>query len=231
MRVKQKWKKHRLFGIASSAYIQNQNYFLSFLEKNENAILLDIGCNDGTFTLKCARRIGCNKVWGIEIDEELAEKAKKIGVHVKVHDANKPLPFKSNAFDVVISNQVIEHIWNTDGLLREIRRVLKDGGYCVISTANLASLHNVISLILGMQPISYHVSEVQVGNFLRGVETHGHIKVFTLPGIKDLFNYHGFRVEAVKGSGFYPFPDLISSFLSKLIPRYSVFLTLKARKE
>lgn len=142
--------------------------------------------------------------------------AKEKGIQVKIHDANNPLPFDDETFDIVIGNQVLEHIQNTDGFLREIWRVLKEGGYCVISTPNLASLHNVALLLMGMQPISYRVSEIQVGNFLRG-EKHldDHIRVFTMSGLKDFFNYHGFQIESIKGAGFYPFPGILSRvFLS-----------------
>lgn len=50
------------------------------------------------------------------------------------------------------------------------------------------------------------MSRVQVGNFLYGIETRGHVKLFTAAAIGNLARYHGFKVERPVGSGIYPFP-------------------------
>jgi 2-polyprenyl-3-methyl-5-hydroxy-6-metoxy-1,4-benzoquinol methylase len=220
-----------MFHIASQGYIENQKLFLEFLEKNENAKLLDVGCADGRFTMECAHKIGCNEIFGVEIDRVAARKAEERGVRVKVCDANNRMPFKNRSFDVVTANQVLEHIKNTDRFLTEVHRVLKDNGYLVLSTPNLASVHNLGLLVLGMQPVSYHVSEIQVGNFLRRVKTHGHVSIFTLPGLKDFLSYHGFSIENIRGSGFYPLPRFLARAVSRIFPRYSVYIILKARKK
>ena len=68
-----------------------------------------------------------------------------------------------------------------------------------------------------------------MGNFLYGMETHGHVKLFTAATLKDLAKYHGFRVEKLVGSGIYPFPRRISNFLSRIFTRYSTYLTIKMR--
>lgn len=67
-------------------------------------------------------------------------------------------------FDLVHANQVIEHLYETDLFIKEIYRILKKGGYAIISTPNLAGLHNIVSLILGKQPFPAHVSnEIVLG--------------------------------------------------------------------
>ncbi len=52
------------------------------------------------------------------------------GVDV-VSDLNRPLPFQNGEFDVVYSNQVLEHIPNMLGLMEEIHRLLRPGGLMV----------------------------------------------------------------------------------------------------
>jgi len=69
------------------------------------------------------------------------------------------------SFDVVFANQVIGHLYETDLFLKEIYRMLKNGGYTIISTPNLAGFHNIFSLIFGKQPFPAHASnEVILGN-------------------------------------------------------------------
>lgn len=52
------------------------------------------------------------------------------GVDV-VCDLNERLPFEDGEFDVVYSNQVLEHVSNMIGLVEEINRVLVPGGLMV----------------------------------------------------------------------------------------------------
>jgi SAM-dependent methyltransferase len=139
---------------------------------------------------------------------------------------------------VVHANQVIEHLVETDLFVKEIYRILKPGGYVVISTPNLASLHNLISLMLGKQPFAAHVSnEVIPGNPFdpRKGTRHlsrelSHLRIFTHESLKDLFEYYGFKVETLIGVGFYPFPHPISSFLARPDKTHSVYITIKVRK-
>ena len=46
------------------------------------------------------------------------------------------LPFKDSTFDVVVSMETIEHLLDTTGFLREVYRVLQDGGLFICSTPN-----------------------------------------------------------------------------------------------
>ncbi len=46
------------------------------------------------------------------------------------------LHFADNYFDMLSAFDVIEHLRDPHGFLREIRRVLKAGGFAIISTPN-----------------------------------------------------------------------------------------------
>lgn len=227
---KSRWPENKWYGLADREYRYNQLKIIELANNIENGRLLDIGCNDGLFSVEIANHINAKEIYGIEIDGNAAKKAEEKGVKVKILDANMGFPFEDSFFDAIISNQTFEHLLNTDGFLREIHRVLKPSGFVIISTPNLSSLHNSIPLLLGMQPTSLHISEIQVGNFLKGVETHGHIKVPTLRSLKDLAIYHGFLIEKSTGAGFYPLPPPLSNVLAKLFTYWAVHITLKLRK-
>ena len=227
--MKKKRKGSRWYKMSEKAYTENQKLLISLAERNNSAKLLDVGCNDGNFTLEVARYIGTSEIYGIEINEDCAKEAQNKGIKVKICDVNKEFPFENDYFDVVISHQVLEHLLNTDNFFSEIHRVLKPKGYAVISTSNLSSLHSIFFILLGMQPTILHPSEIQVGNFLYGNKTPGHIKAFNVSALKDLSRYHNFDVEKIVGSGIYMLPKVISRILCRLTPRYALRLIIKIR--
>lgn len=166
----------------------------------------------------------------MDIDQELIDISLKKDIKCVCADANYKFPYDDESFDIIVSNQVMEHVTNTDNFLKEVRRILKPSGYAIISTPNISSIHNLGMLILGKQPFSFHVSEIQVGNPLYGVETHGHVKIFTISSFKDLSKYHDLKIEKMFGSGYYYCPKKISKFVSKILPRYSVYISMKITK-
>jgi SAM-dependent methyltransferase len=176
--------------------------------------------------------VRASEAHGVEFVDSLASEARARGVQVISNDLNEPLPYDSGRFDVVHSNQVIEHLVRTDTFVREIRRVLKPTGYALISTNNLASWHNVFSLVFGMQPTPCHVSdEVVIGNRLdpqRG-EKHPekgftHLRIFSFGALRELLELHGFRVDELATSGYYPFPPRIADVLCRIDRRHGAFL-------
>ena len=96
---------------------------------------LDIGCGLGYFSLR-AGQLGAN-VHGIDIGDNLVKICSKRYPKGKflVASAEK-LPFKDNSFDVVLCTEVIEHVNDQKKVIGEIFRVLKKGGYLVITTPN-----------------------------------------------------------------------------------------------
>ena len=219
-------------------YRENMDVILSMLEQNKNGKILDCGCGNGSFTKELAQRVGTGQVYGVEFVEELAQAAEAKGIEVYRANLNEKLPIEDETFDFLCANQIIEHLFETDLFVKEIHRVLKRGGYAIISTPNLASLHSIISLLMGKQPFTAHISnEVILGNSLN--PGHGkkhehrgsiHLRIFTCEALKQLFEYHGFKVEKIVGVGYYPFPIKIARLLSRLDKWHAAYLTMKVRK-
>jgi 2-polyprenyl-3-methyl-5-hydroxy-6-metoxy-1,4-benzoquinol methylase len=98
-------------------------------------LVLDHGCGDGVLTAMLARRGA--RVLGLDNSEVALRYALKRTVGLDTHyqaGGVYDLPYRSEAFDCVVSTQVIEHIAEPGRLLGEIRRVLKTGGRAVITT-------------------------------------------------------------------------------------------------
>lgn len=224
---------HRIF---ERAVEQNLTNILGLIERDPKAVLLDCGCDDGAITKKIAAKAGTSKVHGIEINPAGIAGAASNGINAEPADLNGRLPFNDGSFDVVCANQIIEHLHNTEMFLDEIHRVLKKGGYAVISTENLASWHNILALLLGWQPFSLTNVSAQhlgIGNPLalhRGKrishEAWQHLRVFSFRGLKELFELKGFRMERLLGAGYFPLPGLFAA----VDPRHAAFLTAKLRK-
>ena len=199
--------------------------------------LMDLGCDDGEWTLQLARAIDAAEVHGVEIVPEQAEKAEQNGVRVTRLNLNAPMDaLPSNHFDVVHANQVIEHVTSVDGFVSEVYRLLKPGGVAVISTENASSWHNVFAAAMGWQIFSLtNVSEKMsgLGNpcaLHRGkppyTGTWTHKTIFSYRGLIEMFEAHGFREVVVKGAGYFPLPARLGS----LDVRHSAFITIGARK-
>ncbi len=222
-----------LLNLWLSAGAKNNQNILDLCEINSNARFVDLGCNDGKWSIKVARKIDTKLTFGLDLYEKQLKKAAKLDINILKGDLNEKLSYKSNFFDVVHSNQVIEHLANVDNFVTEIYRILKPGGYAVISTENLSSWHNIIALIFGWQAFSQHISQkYHIGNpfsphygkKLRGGWTHNII--FTYFGLQKIFTNYGFTVEEVRGSGYYPLPN----FFARLDLRHAHFIAIKVRK-
>ncbi|MFC1992230.1 class I SAM-dependent methyltransferase [Chloroflexota bacterium] len=220
-----------IYSLSANEYRENQLKFLDVLSDIKGVMLLDVGCGNGIFTISCGKAVGAERVYGIEINENDAEEARAKGINVSITDASQTFPFQAGSFDIITANQILEHVLDTDNMLKECYRVLNDGGVMILSVPNLCSLFGRAMILLGKQPTTLHVSEIQVGNFLRGVETFGHIHALAPPALKDLVEYHGFKVEKMVGSGYYPFPTKIARLLARLDKRRALCLTVKLRKQ
>jgi len=78
----------------------------------------------------------------------------------------KKLPFSNQYSDIFYMGDVIEHLINPYFAVDEMIRVIKTGGYAVLSTSNLASWLNKVLLVFGMQPLFSEVSTIrQFGRF------------------------------------------------------------------
>lgn len=151
-----------------------------------NRNILDIGCFDGTFLSLVKNRD--NKFFGLDASNYAVKQSTKKGIKVKqfFFDNVTKMPYPSNSFDLIITGEIIEHIYDTDFFLEEIRRLLKKKGYLLLSTPNIASLGRRLMLLLGISPI-IEVSPNEI-------DSPGHIRYFTFETLKGLLGKHGFKI-------------------------------------
>jgi SAM-dependent methyltransferase len=205
------------------------------LEQNTEAKFLDLGCDEGTVSKRVADHIKTQHIFGVEVVLERAREAEQKGLVVKKFDLNGKFDWEDNFFDVVHANQVIEHLHSSDNFLSEIFRILKPGGYAVISTENASSWCNVFASVMGWQIFSltnFSDKKQGIGNPLalhkggEGAGSWNHVRIYNIRGLKEYFEAYGFVVEKVKGAGYFPFP----AWFGNIDTIHSHFMTFKVRK-
>ena len=209
--------------------------------------LVDVGCGDGSMLFRYLKKIP-REFYGVEGAPPLQAKAEKRGIKVFNYDLNGRWPFEDNKFDVVFSNQVIEHLHNCRLFAEEAFRVLKPGGTAIIATENLCSLLNWLAITLGYTPFSLmQTCGRYLGNPLglhyqeplpeplpvdhpafAGVS--GHIRVLTVRQAKELFTQAGFETES-RSISILPLPDVLSRMLEGIVQNRGHYLLIKARKK
>ncbi len=109
-----------------------------FVELKEEEVVLDLGCGAGLDLYFYAKRVGeKGKVYGLDISEDMVNKAKRNMELVRIKNAeisvgeSDNLSFNDNFFDVVASNGIYNLSPDKEAVMREVYRVLKPGGRTV----------------------------------------------------------------------------------------------------
>jgi SAM-dependent methyltransferase len=228
--------KRYLEKLYAEAVALNQKNIRSLLEPDTNAHFLDLGCDDGKVTVEMAAKIKTENISGVEIVGSRILLAEERGVRVKKFDLNREFNFENDSVDAIHSNQVIEHLYASDMFLGEIFRVLKKGGYAVISTENASSWCNIFASIMGWQIFSltnFSNKKQGIGNPLSlyrdnevDLKSWNHVRIYNIRGLREYFEVIGFRVEQIKGAGYFPLP----AFFGDVDKTHCHFMTFKVRK-
>ncbi|HKP94905.1 MAG TPA: class I SAM-dependent methyltransferase [Fibrobacteria bacterium] len=164
--------------------------------------ILDVGCTDG-FLSRAFKGMGLYAI-GVDASASAVAVAKTVCDEAYAAElGSKPLPLADSSMDLIWAGEVIEHIFDTEFFVEDLRRVLKPGGTLILSTPNLAAWLNRISLLLGQQPFFTEVGvrASNSGNFLRKVsQPAGHIRNFTPSSLRHLIRACGLTVESLKGA-------------------------------
>jgi SAM-dependent methyltransferase len=149
--------------------------------------ILDFGCGDGFFA---EITFGKKKIdVGLDLYGSRAVTAEKNNIYKKVvfYDGKK-IPFSTGYFSSVISNCVLEHIPNLNQSLKEIKRVLKPGGYFLTS-------------VMADKWEDYLFGQKIIGKKYRKImrKKQEHYNLYSLKKWTDTFKKIGFRVIKVDG--------------------------------
>lgn len=107
----------------------------------QNKVVLDIACGSGYGSLYLSEK-EAKKVVGVDNSQDAIDYAKskyqKQNIEFLIENG-EATSFKDDIFDVIVSNETIEHVNNQENFLKEIKRILTKEGVAVISTPNAST--------------------------------------------------------------------------------------------
>ena len=144
--------------------------------------ILDVGCGNG-FYLKWLKEHGW-ETYGVEISEKACQVAQKNCLKV-FNGELLEAKFPSNYFDVVVINQVLEHVYSPNKYVREARRILKPNGLFIVCVPNLGSFE-----------------EQTFRENWYALDVPRHLYFFEIVTLKVLLEKNGFEIERVLSKSF-----------------------------
>lgn len=153
------------------------------LIKNDCSVL-EIGCHTG-YLGEALRRRG-NKVWGVEINSEAAQKAEPFYEKIIVGDIEDDETWDklSQKFDVILFLDVLEHLIDPWEILIRSKKILKPEGFILVTLPNIAFYAIRRSLLFGR--FDYQDS---------GILDKTHLRFFTFYSAQELIRDCGYSIK------------------------------------
>jgi len=160
------------------------------LNTGEKLRLLDIGCGQGHVTAKIKKQFPNLEVYGLDYSVSAIDYAVSIYKDIDFVVANAYLPpYEDGYFDIVVCNNIWEHVPDPLSLLKAVSRVLKPHGSLIISTPSRFRLSNLLRVCRGKEIVfmsHLHVTEYTVGQVIEQLRFGGfEVRKIYSPPIKD----------------------------------------------
>ena len=157
------WTGERLeTSVYNEVTIEHLHRYALAMEYTRGKTILDIACGEGYGSNLIARE--AEKVVGVDVDDKtikLAKEKYKVKNLEFIRGEVENIPCASQAFDVVVSFETIEHTEKQEQMLSEIKRVLKPGGLLIMSTPE----KKAYSQLLKGNPNPFHKKELSLSEF------------------------------------------------------------------
>jgi len=146
--------------------------------------VLEDGCGVGMYMQHMQSRAG--KLVGLDYDRERTLDTRSSGLDV-VNAAGEHLPFSSEAFELIFSNEVIEHVADDRQAIAEMTRTLKSGGRLVLFCPNAGypvETHGIY------WKGTYHFGNIPLVNYLPSRLRNRlapHVRVYNRDSLQRLF--------------------------------------------
>jgi len=168
----------------------------SLLTEHKGKLIIDVGCGNGVIACKLIAE-GFD-VYGIDASASGISIARRAHAdRFFIHDTSSeylPEVLADKKFDVVVSTEVIEHLYAPRRYIELIRTLLRPGGMLILSTPYHGYLKNLALALTNK--LDSHFTALWDG---------GHIKFWSIKTISVLLGEFDFKVVLFKGCGRIPF--------------------------
>lgn len=200
--------------ISHEAPVKLIRNFLTNLPKGLR--ILDVGCGEGALLSPFVKD---HEVYGIDGARNFIKKAREKGIKVTQGNLEHRLPYGSGFFDCVVMHHVLEHLVDTDYILADCNRILKNDGHFLLVVPNVSNPLSFLLLLFDFPPN------------LSARYRSAHVRDFTIKTIKIALKNNGFEVMRVLGGTSFIPPFYRFTQLVRYIPRLARDVVIFAQKK
>jgi 2-polyprenyl-3-methyl-5-hydroxy-6-metoxy-1,4-benzoquinol methylase len=155
---------------------------------------LQLGCANGYETQKLATKL--NSLTVLDGSSEFIEQVKKTNAHKNidfVFTLFEDFCFekRQEKFDFIFCSYVLEHVFNTEVILSNLKGLLKPNGLIFVVVPNSNALSRKLALKMGLIKNLEALTEND--------HRHGHRRVFNQASLKKVMSDNGFTIVGIKG--------------------------------
>jgi len=208
-------------------YTNTRVEMLPFIPSSAKKIL-EFGCGQGNFSAQLVKE-GV-ETWGVEPDPQSYQEASKKLFKVLEGTINERIDdLPDNYFDVIVMNDILEHLLFPWEDLKKIKPKLANGGILVSSIPNVRYSKNIFNILIRR---NWEYTE-------SGILDSTHFRFFTKKSIKSLFKMSGYTIISIKGIHvtksflYFPFAVFINIIFlfSQLDMFYMQYATVVKKKD
>ena len=170
-------------------------------------------------------------IHGVDISPERFQSTiDRFGLDIKKCDIEREaLPFPDNYCDVVLFNEIFEHLRiNLIFTMREVLRILKPGGQLFLSTPNMRSLRGIRNFLFKRRVQSNWWNIYDEYEKLEILGHMGHVREYTTTEVSDFLRRVGFNPEVIVYRG--TLKSTMDNLIIRLRPNLRPYFSCIARK-
>lgn len=167
--------------------------------------MVDIGCGSGKIYSGLESDI--NLYIGVDPSDKMLSYIQKEPNQQFVRGVGEQLPLKDNIADVVLLKSVLDQCYSPIKVVSESKRVLKNGGWLIVSLSNKNS---------------YYASIRKLYNYLRRhtsqhIFEKGDLFYFDIDEVESMLKNEGFQTKKIISAGYFVFPKVFDRLIPERI--------------
>lgn len=211
--------------------LMKKSAFRKWMGSHKTFKYLEAGAGQARFPREMVARLqkeGCtaSEVCFSDMDNHLSPESAKLGRFAACQLGDEPLPFPDAMFDIVVCNHVLEHVFETEHALRDLRRVTAPGGIILLGVPNIGNWYSRFMFLFGYMPLGLEcgTESVTYGKGFgkekaKDFPPSGHIRGFTKVALKELCEHCDLEVLSWWNQGIEPTSKILYRYLGAVVGR------------